>query len=508
MIYLKQPGEDWVLSSDEKKLFVTMPKAGQVAVADTESFKVVKNIDSGIHPVRIVLQPDRKYLWVGNDSGEKDRSGVTVIDADRLNVVTFIPTGRGHHEIAFEEDSLYAFVTNRDEGTLSILDVQRLVKIKDIKTGDRPSAVASPPLSQSVFVAHEGDGSILVLDGKRHKVIARIETKPGLKALRFAPGGRWGFAANERENLVYVFDASNNQIVHTVAVGKGPDQITFTKTYAYVRSKGAPEFTLIQLGNLGKEGPLPVLKIPGGQKAPGESSFGAVADAIFPTPEEGHALIANPADGMIYYYMEGMMASMGSFRSYGGHIPRAVRVVDRSLRETEKGVYSARIRIPASGKYQVAFLLDSPRVIHCFEFSAKPNPILAKTTKQPTIEVLTDEKKIRVGENFRLKFKVITSPQKEPIHDIKDLIVQATLASGLWWERFPAKHLGDGIYEVNFVVPRPGVLYVNFTCPSLKVDFKGFPSLIYEATSITTMKFERELGSPTTSRGGRFSKIL
>lgn len=153
MVLLRRPGEDWVMSSDKKRLFVTMPKAAQVAIVDTESFKVMKNVDAGSVPVRIALQPDGKYVWVGSDTLEKGKSGVTVIDSEE------------------------------------------------------------------------------------HKVVAQIP--------------------------------------------------------------------------------------------------------------------------FIYYYMEGMTAPMGSFKNYG-RVPRAVRVVDRSLRETAEGVYSARARIPKRGKYDVAFLLDSP----------------------------------------------------------------------------------------------------------------------------------------------------
>ena len=34
---------------------------------DTETFKVAANIDAGTEPTRIVMQPDGRYLWVGNN---------------------------------------------------------------------------------------------------------------------------------------------------------------------------------------------------------------------------------------------------------------------------------------------------------------------------------------------------------------------------------------------------------------------------------------------------------
>ena len=76
---------------------------------------------------------------------------------------------------------------------------------------------------------------------------------------------------------------------------------------------------------------------------------------------------------LTYFYMEGMNAAMGSFGSYG-HRVQAVTVVDRSLKEVAPGVYAGRLRIPVAGHYDVAFLLENPRVLHCFSADAAPNP--------------------------------------------------------------------------------------------------------------------------------------
>ena len=478
MIYLKRPGEDWVLSSDEKRLFVTLPRADQLAVVNTETFKVVKDIPSGSNPVRVALQPDGKYLWVGNDASETDRSGVTVIDSEALSVVAQIPTGGGHHEIAFTEDSLYAFVSNKGEGTLSIIDVQKLRKVKDLQIGRDPVAIAFSSLSKSVYVANEGDGTVAVVSGTNHEITQRIRMSPGIRALRLAPGGRFGFVANGKENKVTVFDVSNNQVLHRIEVGKEPDQVSFTSAFAYVRSRGTAEVSLIALASLGKEGSLPVVTVSGGQKPPGASPYSSVADAIIPTPEPGHVLITNPADSTIYYYMEGMQFPMGSFRSYGGTVQKAVRVVDRSLREKEQGVYESKVRIPTSGQYEVAFLLDTPRVLHCFEFSAKPNPALPKKGGIPRIEFITEERKATTGKEFTLRFRLIDPAEDEPIKGLKDVNVQATLAPSAWYERFRVQDSGEGVYELNFKPPQKGVYYLTFSCPSLKLNHTQIPYLI------------------------------
>ena len=86
-INLSRPGADWVLNDNNKKLFISMPLAGKIALADTESFKVTREIEAGNNPMRVELQRDQRYLWVGNDASEPEKSGVTVIDSQDLERV-------------------------------------------------------------------------------------------------------------------------------------------------------------------------------------------------------------------------------------------------------------------------------------------------------------------------------------------------------------------------------------------------------------------------------------
>ena len=79
----------------------------------------------------------------------------------------------------------------------------------------------------------------------------------------------------------------------------------------------------------------------------------------------------------------------------------AVLVVDRSLRETNPGVYATTVKLPASGKYDVAFLADSPRIAHCFEAEAEPNPLQKKERQVALrIEHQIKEMKLPVGSGF------------------------------------------------------------------------------------------------------------
>ena len=492
LVMLKSPGEDWAQKSSEEKLFVSMPLANQVAVVDTSTWKVVTNIDTGMKPARVRLQPDQRYLWVGNDSAKSgEPSGVTVIDTATLKVVGQVATGNGHHEIEFSSDNRFAFVTNEQDGTLSVIDIQKLAKLKDLKTGAPATSIAYSTLGNALYLLNEADGSITVADTRSQKIATRIQAKPGIKNLRFAPGARWGFVPNAKENVVYVLDASTNRIAHTIAIDKGPDQVAFTDTFAYVRSTGSTEVSMIRLSTL--TGQPDIARFPGGQTAPEEAAIEAsIADVIVPAPEGNSVLVANPADAIIYYYSEGMAAPMGSFQNYRRK-PRAVMVVDRSLREVTSGVYSTTTKLPKSGIYDVAFLLDSPRMSHCFSAEAKPNPDVPREKQVALrIEYLNKDKQLRIAEDFKLRFKLVDTTTSRVKNDVDDVRVLTMLSSGTWQKRDFARSVGDGVYELDLKVPQTGSYLIFVESRSQGVSFRQLPYLMLQTATATATNGGKE----------------
>ena len=474
LIPLLSPGEDWVLAPDNKRLYVSLPASNKIAVIDLPAWKVIANIDAGVKPMRIALQHDQRYLWAGTDNG------VTVIDTVTMKLVAQLKTGAGPHEIAFNDDDSLAFIANRQAGTVSIVEISRLAIVNEIKTGAQPAALAFSTLSKAAYVANEGDGSIVAIGGgAKQAIVARIQTEPGVRTVQIPAEGRYGFAVNTSKSVVYVFDLSSNRLVHTVPVGPGSDQISFTRQFAYVRSAQSEFVTMIKLVDLGKE--AAVTRFPAGQRAPAESRATSIAPAIVPAPDEGSVLVANPADQMIYYYTEGMAAPMGSFQNYKRD-PRALLVLDNSLRETERGIYSSSVRLPAPGVYDVVFLLDSPRVVNCFQLNVADNPALPKTSETAVkIETLVKETVANAGQPFTLRFKVLDAKSGTPKNDLQDMSVLVFLAPGIWQHIDAAKAAKDGAYEMSFVPPQSGVYYIFFQSPSLGLQFNQSTPLTLQA---------------------------
>lgn len=479
-IQLERPGADWAKNELEQWMYVSMPAAGKVAIVNLDTFKVETSLAAGDSPTRVALQPDERYLWVGNNAKHGAASGVTVVDTADRRIVAEIPTGAGHHEIAFSPDDRYAFISNRDAGTVSVVDIQKLEKIRDIETGGIPLALAASNASESVYVVDGENGQITVVDGRSLDVAGHIKVKAGLGPLRFSEDGRWGVAVNPSANEVYVIDAASGQLAHTVPVPGKPYKVSMSPSFAYVRALDSERVSMINLTQLSRQGELVVTNFAAGSTAPGKAKDISIADSIVPAVNEAAVLVVSPADATVYYYMEGMNAPMGAFRNYG-HAPRAVEVANRALKETEPGHYSATVRIPASGTFDVAYLHESPRFIHCFTFEASPNPAMQNAHKPLDVDFLIDQRRVSAGDAKNLRFRLTDPRTGEPRTDVEDATVMYYRAPNFGRRTIAAEHLGDGIYEVTLDFKQAGAYYVYVESRSLKMNYRDLDYLTLTA---------------------------
>ncbi|HEX8706999.1 MAG TPA: YncE family protein [Pyrinomonadaceae bacterium] len=474
IITLPGPGADWVLSQNKEFLYLTLPEQSAVGVINTVTRKLVATIPlgTGTKPMRIALRPGGRYVWAGLDGSPL----VAVIDTANNKLVASVPVGAGLHNIAFVPDGQMAFVTNSAADTVSIIDAQTLSKLADIKVDKTPVPVAYSSASRLVYVASINGGTVSVIDPAKRQVLTRVPVKRGVVALRFEPTGRFGFIVNQVESTVSVLDASTNTITGTTAVVKEPDQVTFTARYAYIRGTGSEKFSLIETTGIAS-GKLAAVDVVAGRLAartlPEEIG---VADMIAPTPEGNAAMIANTADQMIYYYVEGMMAPMGTFSNYKRR-PHALLLLDRSLSEVSPGVYSTPLRLGHAGRFDVPFLIDQPRIVNCFQLEVGESPDGEKTQGGVPIAVepLFKDRQFKPQETTPLRFRITDSVTGRAIPGLTDVLVLVFEPPGIWQQRQFAKEVEAGVYEVTQAFPREGVYNVMVGVSSRGTTFADLP---------------------------------
>lgn len=470
IVTLPGRGADWALGKSGALLYVTVPDRSAVAVVDTAARRLVGTVPTGetSRPTRLALDPDGRYVWVGLDGS----AAVAVIDTGTSRLAATVPVGAGRHAVAFTSDGRFAYVTSSAAGTVSAIDAKRLARIADLDVGKTPVAVAYSRASRLVYVAAADDTAISVIDPAKQRVVRTVPTRRGVVALRFEPEGRFGFVVNQVESTVSVLDAATNAIIGSAEVVKGPDQVVFTSRYAYIRGVASERFSLIGLGEAAKGRIEPVHIQAGQSPASALPDEIGVAGMIAPTPDDNAVMVASTPDALIYYYVEGMMAPMGSFRN-DRRRPHGLLLLDRSLSETAPGVYSAPARLPTGGRFDVPVLIDQPRIVHCFELevAGPPGGNATRRAAAIAIEALFGGKRFRPGDPVALRFRITDPATSRPIAGLSDVQVLAFEPPGVWQRRQWAADLGDGVYGVTQVFPRAGLYSVMVAVASRGVSF-------------------------------------
>jgi YVTN family beta-propeller protein len=463
LVPLAARGDDWALGPGARQVFVAMPEVNQVAVVDTLTWKVTANVPAGIRPRRLALQRDGRYLWVAGGAGAD--SGVTVLDTSNAKVVARLRTGRGEHEIALSDDSRHAFVTNTIDGTASIIDAGQLQVVATVEAG-RPASIAYSSRARLAYVT-DAAGGILGID-EAGRVVNRIKAPAGLAPIRFSPSGDAGFAVSTSENRLYILDPTSNRLVQQTQTEDGPDQITFSTEFAYIRHRRSANVLLVSLKTTGKEGaPLSVARFPAGEGPPGTMNHPTPADSIVPAPGASAVLVANPKGRSVHYYREGLSAPMGTFSNYQRE-PRAVLALDRGLRERERpGVYQTVARLERAGKFDVVFFLDQPRIVHACLFEVRPNAAREAARNRGKIDVESLVlPRAEAGKRFRPLLQLTdraTKALKTGLTDVEVLVFRADTG---WHERRTAQEVAPGVYGADFVPPQAGVYEVFVSCES------------------------------------------
>lgn len=393
-----------------------------------------------------------------------------MIDSHSLKPLAHLATGIGHHEIAFSKDSRYAFVSNRDSGTLSVIDIATLTLREQIKTGPHPLSVAYSALSEAVYVADGKDGSITVIDARSLKQRKVIKGNQGLGPMRFSSDGRFGFVLNTLDNRALVIDAASNSLIHSLDVSAEPYQVTFTAGYAYIRGLSSPKVTMVNLSSLGQNR-TPILQgFEAGPAAPRQAGDLPLAQSLAPGRGDNSVFVVNPVDNTTYFYTEGMNAPMSGYPNRG-HTARAAMVIDRSLREVEPGLYSTRIQLPAAGRFDVAFLINQPQIIHCFTTQVEPNPALDQSLALPRVEFLLDKFSVPQGRPYMARVRLVQPKSLGPRIGVKDVRLRYFLAPSSMALEVAAREVGDGIYEAPLQLDTPGAWYLHVRSASLGADF-------------------------------------
>lgn len=236
------------LTPDKSFLYVANVEDTLISVIDTQTDKVLKNIEgirypwgfaqlaesnllaaSGYDKQVVIIDSDNHTIIkeklfethiggiIANKKGDLiyviaiDDNKVFQLDATALNILKTFSTGKGPDGIGISEDDSKLFVTNTEDGSISVIDIET-GKQSIITTGGKPELIHSNEDRSLLYISNFFGNKVHIIDTQKSDIIREIENiiTPEEAVL------------SEDENLLYVvsFDLSEVYVYDAVSLKK------------------------------------------------------------------------------------------------------------------------------------------------------------------------------------------------------------------------------------------------------------------------------------------------
>lgn len=218
--------QDVMGSPDGRKVYATVTGGATgaggsdlVAVIDTATDQLVRNIHVGTAPRQVVFTRDGARAYVTDDDG------VAVIDVAADRVVRSIHVETPPQGIAVDPAGHTLYVTEPRADVVSVIDAATGRVRGRIRAGHQPWAVAVTPDGATAYVTEMNDGAIAVVDAANRTITGTIEVGKLPEAVAVTPDGEEAWVGNGLSGSVSVIDTDTDEVVATIAGGTGTKPI-------------------------------------------------------------------------------------------------------------------------------------------------------------------------------------------------------------------------------------------------------------------------------------------
>jgi YVTN family beta-propeller protein len=212
--------EQFDISSDGKRLYISNEDAGTASIVDVKSGTIDTTVKVGAEPEGVRISPDGKLVYI---TAESDTS-IRVLDANTGAVMGRIKVDRRPRDVAFTPDGKHAYATAEVGGTVSLIDVPRSRVIAHIRLPKdaKPMGVQVSPDGKRVYVATGRGGTVVAIDATTNKIVGSLKVGQRPWGIALTRDGKKLYTANGPSNDVSVVDTDSLVVRKTIGVGKIP----------------------------------------------------------------------------------------------------------------------------------------------------------------------------------------------------------------------------------------------------------------------------------------------
>lgn len=182
---------------------------------------------------------------------------------------------------------------------------------------------------------------------------------------------------------------------------------------------------------------------------------------------------------------------------FAGFHPQGMQLVDSIADDGSFVGRNGNSLVPPGGaisyrffaEHEGTFLLDTPRVLHCFRFEAAENPALRRRGNPAEVEWLAESGRIVApGETVSIRFRLRDGDRHEPLVGLPDVRIRAWAAPGDHRTEVAAREIEPGLYEARLAFAAPGAWYLHVGSARAKVRFGELPYLGLQVSALAARK--------------------
>lgn len=217
--------EQFALSPDGKRLFVSNEDSAQTSVVEAESGAIVARIQVGREPEGVAMSPNGQWVLVSNESD----NSVSVIDTKTLKEVNHVPVGKRPRDMAFTTDGKAAYVSGELDASLYRMNVPKgaVERVLQLREEARPMSVLLDARSNRLYLSTGRGGTVAVIDVTgAPKLVKEIPVGKRPWGIALSADGRYLYTANGPSDDMSIVDTTSLTTIKRVAVGKSPWGVT------------------------------------------------------------------------------------------------------------------------------------------------------------------------------------------------------------------------------------------------------------------------------------------
>lgn len=213
------------LDVERSRLYISHMNADQLVVFDTQTRRVVANLDGfkRVHGAIAVPEIGRVFASATGDHQ------MVAVDMNTLKIVGSAGPINYPDGLAYSPATRRVFVSDEHGGEDAVVDAQTNKLLTSIPLGGRAGNTVYDAGSGRILVAVHGVNEILSIDPAAMKIVGRYKL-PGVEnphGIALDEANRLAFIAGEENHSLAVFDLNAMKLLAVHQVGEDPDVLAF-----------------------------------------------------------------------------------------------------------------------------------------------------------------------------------------------------------------------------------------------------------------------------------------